>query len=83
MTDQRPVGTTVRNWDLLNDGQRAYDDRAAGRLAWATDQAWEDDYPAEIVMSGGPNIVVHSRGEYEGIRDAMAQNARLAARNEP
>lgn len=41
------------------------------------------EWPSEIEMVNGPNIIVPDRAQYDAIRAAMAQNARLAARNEP
>jgi hypothetical protein len=82
MTDHLPTpGSTVRNWDLPSDGAGQFTtglDRVA-EAVWDGVQPW----PAEIVMEGGPNIVVHSREEHDGIRAVMAQNARLAARDKP
>lgn len=78
MTDQ-PVGMTVRNWDLPGDGARLPARSDLDRVADAVDNAQE--WPAEIEMCNGPNILIHSREEYEGVRAAMAQNARLAARD--
>ena len=90
---------TVRNWDLPGDGSRrapsggpdaVADALALDRAKWPVEFAelpWYDadaqDWPAEIEMANGPNIVVHDRAQYEGIRAAMDQNARLDARNEP
>jgi hypothetical protein len=82
VTDQRPIpGTTVRNWDLPDDGAGQFTtglDRVA-EAVWDGVQPW----PAEIEMVNGPNIIVGSREEYDYIRAAMAQNARLATRNDP
>ena len=80
---------TVRNWDLPDDGARrapsggpdaVADAIALARATWPAELA---DWPAEIEMANGPNIVVHSREEYDYIRRAAAKNARLDARNEP
>lgn len=89
MTDQ-PIGTTVRNWDLPGDGARL---PARSDLDRAADAVWDDvgvigidsrgEFPSEIVMEGGPNIVVHSREERDAIRELMAQNARLSAGGRP
>ncbi len=85
MSEHGPVGSTVRNWDLPDDG--------ASQHAKGTDSGWErvadavwnaaGEWPAEIEMCNGPNIIVHSREEYDYIRQAAQHNARLAARNEP
>lgn len=83
MTDQQPVpGMTVRNWDLPGDGARL---PARSDLDRVADQVWDDarEWPAEIEMCNGPNILVPDRAQYDAIRAAMANNARLAARNEP
>lgn len=82
MTEQKQPGTTVRNWDLPGDGARL---PARSDLDRVADQVWDDarEWPAEIEMVNGPNIVVHDREEHDYVRAAMAQNARLAARNEP
>lgn len=77
---ERPTpGTTVRNWDLPGDGARLPARSDLDRVADAVDDAQE--WPAEIEMVNGPNIVVHDRAQYEGIHAAMANNARLAARD--
>ncbi len=85
MSEPGPVGQTVRNWDLPDDGARQHATGTDSGLERVADAVWNDtdEWPAEIEMSNGPNIVVHSRMEYDAIRGLMAQNARLAARNEP
>lgn len=39
------------------------------------------EWPEEIEMCNGPNIIVPDRAQYDAIRAAMANNARLAARD--
>ncbi len=82
MSERRPVGSTTRNWDLPDDGVRALDRCGLDDVANAVWNA-ADEWPAEIEMANGPNIIVHSQIEHDAIRGLMAQNARLAARNEP
>lgn len=68
-------GTTLRNWDLPDDGAetppRGPDDPRPDDDNWFPD----GEYPAVIVLQDRPNLIIRSAAEEAGIRRAMRQNA--------